>query len=99
FAVEQIAYQTAQKMKATQQQLLSLFEAGVVESGFRNLSGGDRDSVGFLQQRPSQGWGTVKNLMNPAYATRKFLNAIKNVKGQDKLTAGQLAQAVQHSGR
>src|SRR3954465_7677379 len=29
------------------------------ESKIRNLHGGDRDSLGLFQQRPSQGWGTV----------------------------------------
>src|SRR5256885_734450 len=27
------------------------------ESGLRNLPGGDRDSAGLFQQRPSEGWG------------------------------------------
>lgn len=97
-AVEQIAYATARAMGATAKQMLALFEAGVVESGFQNLAGGDRDSVGFLQQRPSQGWGTVAQIRNPAYATRKFLERAARVKNQDKLTAGQLAQSVQRSG-
>jgi hypothetical protein len=35
------------------------------ETGIRNLAYGDRDSVGLFQQRPSQGWGTEKQLMDP----------------------------------
>jgi hypothetical protein len=42
------------------------------ETGIRNLAYGDRDSVGLFQQRPSQGWGTAKQLMDPHYATRAF---------------------------
>src|SRR4051794_23829056 len=34
------------------------------ESGLRNLDYGDRDSVGLFQQRPSQGWGSVEQLMD-----------------------------------
>lgn len=36
-------------------------------------TGHDHDSVGVLQQRPSQGWGTVAELMDPAFAARAFL--------------------------
>jgi hypothetical protein len=72
-----------------------LLEAGLVESNLRNLAHGDRDSVGVLQQRPSQGW---KNAADPAGAADDFLErAISlNATGQYK-TAGALAQAVQRS--
>ena len=33
------------------------------ESDIRNLDYGDRDSIGLFQQRPSQGWGTVAQIM------------------------------------
>ncbi len=32
----------------------------------------DHDSIGVFQQRPSMGWGTVANLMNPAYQAGNF---------------------------
>ncbi|MFI7609551.1 hypothetical protein ACIBTV_31170 [Micromonospora sp. NPDC049366] len=39
------------------------------ESGLRNLpnlgDNNDHDSIGVLQQRPSQGWGTVAQLSKP----------------------------------
>lgn len=44
------------------------------ESGLRNLNYGDRDSKGLFQQRPSQGWGTVAQVTNPAYAANKFFD-------------------------
>lgn len=31
------------------------------------------DAIGALQQRPSAGWGEVKDIMSPAYAARAFL--------------------------
>lgn len=34
--------------------------------------GRDHDSVGFFQQRPAAGWGTVEELMDPDYSTRAF---------------------------
>jgi hypothetical protein len=94
--VAEIAEATARAMGASVKQLIALMSAGLVESGMRNLNYGDRDSVGFLQQRPSQGWGSIKQLMDPAYATRKFIQAAKHIRDRG-MTPGQLAQAVQRS--
>lgn len=49
----------------------------MAETNARNLSGGDRDSAGLFQQRPSQGWGTHAQVTNIDYSTNKFLNALK----------------------
>jgi hypothetical protein len=46
------------------------------ETGIRNLDYGDSDSVGLFQQRPSQGWGTRQQVMDPYYATGKFYDAL-----------------------
>ncbi|QIN79592.1 hypothetical protein GBA65_14885 [Rubrobacter marinus] len=70
------------------------------ESGMRNLDYGDRDSLGYFQQRPSAGWGTPEQIMDPAYSLGKFLDAAEPFKGQYPNTAvglGQWAQAVQVS--
>ena len=48
------------------------------ESSLRNINWGDRDSVGLYQQRPSSGWGTVEQIMDPAYATRLFFGGPHN---------------------
>ncbi len=48
------------------------------ESSLRNINWGDRDSVGLYQQRPSSGWGTVDQIMDPAYATRLFFGGPNN---------------------
>lgn len=58
----------------------------------------DHDSVGLFQQRPSQGWGTVQQIMDPAYATSKFLEALKKIPGWDKLPVDAVVQLVQKSG-
>jgi hypothetical protein len=42
------------------------------ESGLRNLPYGDRDSLGLFQQRPSAGWGTAEQVMDPVYAAQAF---------------------------
>ena len=74
---------------------LSAFEAAIVESGVHNLNYGDRDSLGAYQQRPSQGWGTPAQILNPVYAATQFITrAIAANGGQ---SAGQLAQDVQRS--
>jgi hypothetical protein len=67
------------------------------ESGLENLSGGDRDSVGLFQQRPSQGWGTVERIRDPRYAADKFYSALKKVRGWEKMRVTDAAQAVQRS--
>lgn len=92
-AVAATAFSVANSLGASPKVMLSLFEAGLVESGFRNLDHGDRDSVGYLQQRPSQGW---PDPMNITTATKSFVKKAKE-KDRSSYSAGQLAQAVQVS--
>ncbi|MGV9767473.1 hypothetical protein [Micromonospora tulbaghiae] len=60
-------------------------------------SGSDHDSVGLFQQRPSSGWGTVAQLMRPAYAARAFYAALREVPGWEDMSVTAAAQAVQVS--
>jgi hypothetical protein len=57
----------------------------------------DHDSVGLFQQRASQGWGTVAQLMNPAYSSGLFFAALVQVSGWDRMSLATAAQAVQRS--
>lgn len=68
------------------------------ESKLRNLSGGDRDSLGLFQQRPSQGWGTADQIKDPVYATNKFLDSLVKVPGYARMPLTDAAQQVQKSG-
>ncbi|MEV8307276.1 C40 family peptidase [Streptomyces flavidovirens] len=68
------------------------------ESGLRNLTYGDRDSLGLFQQRPSQGWGTANEILDPVHASTKFYEALEKVSGWQSLSVTQAAQAVQKSG-
>jgi len=68
------------------------------ETRIRNLNYGDRDSVGLFQQRPSQGWGTEKQLMNPYYSTGKFYDALVKVDNWRTDDINDVAQKVQRSG-
>lgn len=68
------------------------------ESGLRNLSYGDRDSLGVFQQRPSQGWGTAAQVQRPEYAATAFFTRLRDVPGWPSLPVTVAAQAVQRSG-
>ncbi len=57
----------------------------------------DADSVGLFQQRPSQGWGTVAQLMAPAYSTGLFYTGLVRVSGWQSMSLTSAAQAVQRS--
>ena len=72
--------------------------AAYQESGLRNLGGGDRDSAGLFQQRPSQGWGTEEQVRDPVYATNAFFDALAKVEGYEQLEITVAAQEVQRSG-
>ncbi|WP_225753822.1 hypothetical protein [Actinotalea sp. Marseille-Q4924] len=71
---------------------------GLQESKLRNIDYGDRDSVGIFQQRPSQGWGTVEQILDPVYSTNTFLDALARVDGYEELEITVAAQRVQRSG-
>jgi hypothetical protein len=68
------------------------------ESKLRNIDYGDRDSLGLFQQRPSQGWGSPDQLLDPYYATNAFYDALEQVDGYQELRITEAAQRVQRSG-
>lgn len=67
------------------------------ESKLYNVNYGDRDSLGLFQQRPSQGWGTAEQVMNPVYATNKFYDALVLINGYETMEITVVAQEVQRS--
>jgi len=69
----------------------------IVESKLRNIKFGDRDSLGLFQQRPSQGWGTEAQILDPVHATNKFYDALVKIKGYQSMPITKVAQEVQHS--
>src|SRR4051812_33311744 len=72
--------------------------AALQESKLYNLHGGDRDSLGLFQQRPSQGWGTPHDILDPVHATNAFYDALARVPGYADLPVTVAAQRVQRSG-
>jgi hypothetical protein len=73
--------------------------AGLQESKLRNLASGDgdRDSVGVLQQRPSQGWGSIEELGDVHFATGAFLTALVKLPNWQTMPLADAIQAVQIS--
>lgn len=67
------------------------------ESRLRNIDYGDRDSLGLFQQRPSQGWGTEEQVMDPVYATNAFYDGLVAVDGYQQMEVTVAAQEVQRS--
>ncbi|MER6075301.1 heavy metal transporter [Streptomyces sp. NPDC001817] len=70
----------------------------IQESKLRDLSYGDRDSLGLFQQRPSEGWGSPAQIRDPVYASGKFFDALVKVPDYVDLPVTVAAQDVQHSG-
>jgi N-acetylmuramoyl-L-alanine amidase len=88
--------------------LVVALAAAAQESGLRNLDHGDRDSLGLFQQRPSTGWGSPEQLMDPVRASQAFFGGAGNpnpgitrglldIPGWESLSVTQAAQAVQRS--
>ncbi|GAA2465418.1 LysM peptidoglycan-binding domain-containing protein [Agromyces soli] len=82
--------------------------AAAQESGLRNVRHGDRDSLGLFQQRPSQGWGTPEQVLDPVRATTAFYGGAANpnpgvtrglldIPGWESMSVTDAAQAVQLS--
>ncbi|WP_137843359.1 M23 family metallopeptidase [Microbacterium sp. 2FI] len=98
--------------------------AALTESGLRMLanpsaypqsagypndgSGSDHDSLGMFQMRPSTEWGTVTELMDPAYQVRAFFGGpsgpnegrprgLLDIPGWQALDPGEAAQMVEVS--
>lgn len=80
----------------------------MVESGMRNLDGGDRDSLGLFQQRPSTGWGSPDQIRDAHRSTLVFFGGpgdpngsatrgLLDIPGWESLSFTQAAQAVQIS--
>ena len=68
------------------------------ESRLTNLDYGDLDSLGLFQQRPSQGWGTAKQVSDMTYATNIFYDHLLQVPDWETIPVEDAAQEVQRSG-
>ena len=84
-------------MGASPRDIMIALMTAMQESGLRNLNYGDRDSVGLFQQRTSQGWGTIEQIMTPSYSAGKFFEGLLKIEDRGSMSLSQAAQAVQRS--
>lgn len=92
-----IIIEEGRKLGASDRDIQIALMTAMQESSLKNLSGGDRDSAGLFQQRPSQGWGTFAQVTDPRYAAQKFYKTLFGVKNRDSMSLTQAAQTVQRS--
>jgi hypothetical protein len=85
------------RRKLSQRAIVVALATALQESKLENLAGGDRDSIGLFQQRPSQGWGTPEQIADPRYAANAFYTALLKVQGWEQMRVTDAAQAVQRS--
>lgn len=71
--------------------------AAMTESSLHNDSGGDRDSAGLFQMRPSQGWGTYAQVTDISFAINEFYSRLTKLPGWEGMDAGAAAQAIERS--
>ncbi len=80
----------------------------MVESWIRNVDWGTYDSLGLFQQRPSTGWGSAAEVMDPRHAAAAFFGGasdpngartrgLLDIPGWEHLGFSEAAQAVQVS--
>ena len=90
----QTIYNVGKRMGIDDQGIQIGLMTALTESGLKNVNYGDRDSLGLFQQRPSQGWGTPQQVMDPSYAAQKFFSNYRNGSGGNPW---QVAQGIQRS--
>ena len=98
--------QVARDLQVPRYGLQVAIATAIQESKLVNLTGGDRDSGGLFQQRPSTGWGSRAEVTNPVLAARAFFGkaqhagnpGLLDIPGWQDMPLTQAAQAVQRSG-
>lgn len=104
----EVIYKVGRKLGVSDYGIVIALATAMQESSLRNLSYGDRDSVGLFQQRPSAHWGTVEQIMNPEYSARAFFGGrtsptfgvargLLDIKDWSSKSLTEAAQAVQIS--
>lgn len=76
-----IIVRVGEGMGLDDQTIAAAVATAMMESGLVNNPGGDRDSAGLFQQRPSQGWGTLEQVTDPEYAAKRFFQAYTRSQG------------------
>ena len=103
-----VIYQVGKKLGVSDYGIVIALATAMQESSLKNIDYGDRDSVGLFQQRTSQGWGTIAEIMDPEYSARAFfggptgpnagkIRGLLDIKNWSTMTLSKAAQAVQIS--
>ncbi len=87
----------ARQMGAGTPGAIDAVTASFTEARLVNIPGGERDSLGLFQERPSQGWGTPAQILDPIYAATQFLTRLEALPNWQSLTPADAAQAVERS--
>lgn len=77
----QIIFETGVRLGMDAQTIAAAIATAMMESRLKNNPGGDRDSAGLFQQRPSQGWGSYEQVTDPRYAAEAFFRAYQRSQG------------------
>jgi hypothetical protein len=89
--------EVAQQLKLPPRAAVIAVATAQQESELINMRGGDRDSVGLFQQRPSMGWGSYSEVHDPTYAAKQFYASLTAIPGWQHLPLTVAAQTVQSS--
>ena len=104
----QVIYRVGKNLGISDYGIVIALATAMQESSLKNIDYGDRDSVGLFQQRTSQGWGTIAEIMDPVYSARAFfggptgpnagkIRGLLDIKNWSTMTLSKAAQAVQIS--
>lgn len=97
-----VIIQVGRQLGASDRDITIALMAGWQESNLRNLTYGDRDSIGIFQQRNA--WGSRSDRLSPAKSAQMFFlggaggqRGLFDFKNRDSFGLGQAAQKVQVS--
>ena len=104
----EIIYRVGKNLGVSDYGIVIAFATAMQESSLKNIDFGDRDSVGLFQQRTSQGWGTIAQIMDPRYSARAFfggptgpnagkIRGLLDIRNWATMPLAKAAQAVQIS--
>ena len=104
----QVIYRVGKQLGVSDYGIVIALATAMQESSLKNIDYGDRDSVGLFQQRTSQGWGTIAEIMSPVYSARAFfggptgpnagkIRGLLDIRNWSTMTLSKAAQAVQIS--
>jgi murein DD-endopeptidase MepM/ murein hydrolase activator NlpD len=90
-----------QRLRVPQRGWIIAIATALQESQLINLGhlgeNNDHDSLGLFQQRPSMGWGTPEQILNPEYAATVFYQRLLQVPDWQNLPVTVAAQQVQRA--